>query len=808
MSNYICIHGHFYQPPRENPWLEAIEIQDSAYPYHDWNERITAECYAPNTASRVLDEDGLVADISKNYSHISFNFGPTLLSWMEFAAPAAYDAVLQADRESMERFSGHGSAMAQAYNHLIMPLSNKRDRWTQVLWGIRDFEHRFKRKPEGMWLPETAVDSETLEALAAQDIKFTVLAPRQAWRVRRTGETQWQDATDEKVDPSRPYLCKLKSGREITLFFYDGAISRDIAFNNLLDNGKFLADRLTDAVPDSPDHDPLVHVATDGETYGHHHRFGDMALAAALNELDSNPDVQVTIYGEYLEKHPPEFEAQIAESSSWSCVHGVERWKSDCGCNTGGHGDWNQAWRDPLRQALDWLRDTVNPMYEKAGAELFKDSWKARDEYIGVILDRSDENVAGFLSDQLKVEPDHENSMRAIKLLELQRHLMLIYTSCGWFFDEVSSVEPVQVIEYAGRAVQLTHDLFDTDVEAEFIERLSAAKSNIPENKDAGEIYRRWVQPQKVDLRSVAAHSAMTLLFNGDESIETAFDVEVSDQLRSDIGRVSFVAGMINVKSCITLECGEYRFATLSMGDHNISCGIHDAGDGMEMDAFMAEFAEALQIGDVPGLVRSMDKVFGESQFSLRNLFRDQQRRILNYILQSATEGAEGIYQALYEQQAPVIRFLRQLGNPVPQAFQVAVEYFVNAIIRRELERNDGSVDFPWLQARLEEARMLQVALDGRGLGLLLEKVIHRMLEEFREGPADVTALEQLEAAVDIASNSPLEVDLWDAQTATFQMAHAEYLRAVKYAEEGNEDREQWAELFRSLASNVSVKLP
>ncbi|HKG22327.1 MAG TPA: DUF3536 domain-containing protein, partial [Blastocatellia bacterium] len=363
MSRHICIHGHFYQPPRENPWLEEVELQDSSFPYHDWNQRITAECYAPNAASRILDKSGRLTDIVNNYSKISFNFGPTLLSWMERHAPAVHRTILDADGESRESFSGHGSALAQVYNHVIMPLASPRDKRTQVVWGIRDFEYRFGRKPEGMWLAETAVDIETLETLAQNGIRFTILAPRQAARVRSPGK-RWRDVSGGRVDPKQPYRYNLPSGKSIDLFFYDGPISQDVAFNNLLASGERFAGRLLRAFTGTHGQNQLVHIATDGETYGHHHRHGDMALAYCIRHIESNNLAKVTVYGEYLEKFPPAQEVEILENTSWSCAHGVERWRQNCGCSTGREG-WTQAWRSPLRQALDWLRDGLEAVYER-----------------------------------------------------------------------------------------------------------------------------------------------------------------------------------------------------------------------------------------------------------------------------------------------------------------------------------------------------------------------------------------------------------------------------------------------------------
>ncbi|MFC1929097.1 DUF3536 domain-containing protein, partial [Chloroflexota bacterium] len=484
MERYICIHGHFYQPPRESAWLEYVELQDSAYPYHDWNERITAECYEPNSTSRILDGDGFISQIVSNYARMSFNFGPTLLAWIEKHDPSVYQAIIEADRQSQQNFSGHGSALAQAYNHMIMPLANHRDRYSQVLWGIRDFEHRFGRQLEGMWLPETAVDLETLDILAEMGIRFTILAPHQAKRVRKLATEKWKEVGDASVDPTRAYLVNLPSGRQINIFFYDGPISRAIAFEDMLNSGEAFAERLIDAFSEKRNHPQLINIATDGETYGHHHRFGDMALAFALHHIETNNLAKITNYGEYLEKYPPTHEVEIVEKTSWSCMHGIDRWWSDCGDNSGAHPKWNQAWRTPLRDALDWLRDSMAGQYEGKAKQYLKDPWAARDDYINIILDRSPDNVARFMSQHATRELNEAERITTLKLLELQRHAMLMYTSCGWFFDDLSGIETVQVIQYAGRVVQLAQGLFGNDTEQHFLELLKKAKSNIPEQGD------------------------------------------------------------------------------------------------------------------------------------------------------------------------------------------------------------------------------------------------------------------------------------------------------------------------------------
>src|SRR5215470_17604714 len=460
----ICIHGHFYQPPRENPWLEQVETQDSAAPFHDWNERITSECYAPNGASRVVNKQNEIIRILNNYAHISFNFGPTLLSWLEEYAPRTYRMVLEGDRASQKRFSGHGSAIAQVYNHIIMPLASTRDRITQIRWGIADFLRRFGRQPEGMWLAETAVDTETLELLADHGIRFTILAPGQCARVRplthaNGSEALWTSTDAESLDTRHPYVVRLKSGNEIAVFFYDGARSRAIAFEGILNSGDNFAGRMMSgfSASESPQ---IIHVATDGESYGHHHKHGEMALSYALKLIEKTTDARLTNYGEFLEKFPPAHEAQIIEDTSWSCFHGVGRWRSNCGCNMGSRPDWTQEWRKPLREALDWLRDALIPLTEKAAAPLFDNVWAARNTYINVVLDRSSAATAHFLATHANHELSSEERIIALKLMEMQRHALLMYTSCGWFFDEISGIETVQIIAYAGRVLHLAAEVF------------------------------------------------------------------------------------------------------------------------------------------------------------------------------------------------------------------------------------------------------------------------------------------------------------------------------------------------------------
>lgn len=487
--SHVCIHGHWYQPPRENPFTGVVGNQPSAAPFDNWNERITAECYEPNTRAEILADDGSVRRRINNYEYVSSDWGPTLLEWLARHSPTTYAAILEADRSSMERFAGHGTAMAHTYNHTILPLSNRRDKRTQILWGKADFVHRFGREPEGMWLPETAVDLETLDLLSEAGIAFTILSPYQAASVLAVDE--WVDVAGGTVDTTVPYEVQLMGGRRIAVFFYNGPLSQEIAFNGLLEDGALLAKRLSEAIGEPNREDRLSHVATDGETYGHHHRHGEMALARAIEELEDDPDIELTTYGRFLAEHRPTTMARIIEGTSWSCAHGVERWRSDCGCSTGGHPGWSQAWRRHLRDALDYLRDRLVEDFEQRGSTVLEDPWTARDRYIDVILGQP---VDAFVDGHSRPGLSSDQRRLARDLLEIQHRAMLMYTSCGWFFDDIAGLESVFVLRQAGRVIDLSRKALHVDLEPGFLEILEMARSNL-EGRSGRDVYVESVVP-------------------------------------------------------------------------------------------------------------------------------------------------------------------------------------------------------------------------------------------------------------------------------------------------------------------------
>jgi alpha-amylase/alpha-mannosidase (GH57 family) len=801
MERSICIHAHFYQPPRENPWLEAVERQDSAYPFHDWNERVTSECYAPNSAARILDGIGRIRQIINNYSRISFNFGPTLLSWMKDNAPQTYDGILESERESAERFGGHGSAMAQAYNHIIMPLANDRDKQTQVRWGLRDFESRFGRKPEGMWLPETAVDIASLETLAREGIKFTILAQHQAARVRKLGGRSWKDVSGARIDPSRAYLAKLPSGNRIVLFFYDGPISQAVAFEKLLDSGAVFANRLKNGFSDKRSWPQLMHIATDGETYGHHHKYGDMALAFALDQIDSDSEIHLTNYGQFLENHPPELEVQIIEDTSWSCYHGVERWSSNCGCNTGRAG-WNQEWRGPLRAALDYLRDAAAEMFEEKGSALFKDPWAARDAYIDVVLDRSPESLWLFFEAQSRRQLEHAETVTALNLLEMQRHALLMYTSCGWFFDELSGLETVQVIQYAGRVVQLASEM-GVDLETGFLEKLSHAKSNIPEFGDGAKIYNLWVKPTVVDLCKVGAHFAISTLFDGDHEIpKFCYDITSRDYRQEQVAGSRLGLGRAQITSKITRDCRDVTFAAIHLGDQVLHAGVREATNG-DFTELTGKVLEEFSDGHFPDVLEALDTYFGGMRYSLKSLFKDEQKRIIDMILTNTLQDAEASYHAIYEKHGGLMRFLKELDQPIPEVLRITTAFVLNTDLVRTFSHDP--VDVVRISMLLELVKREGVKIDEAGVGFAAGNSLARLIRRFSNAPGNLELLQRADILAALLEMLPFPVNYWEAQNIYYQLLQNE-LPAV--ARNRDEISMVWIKLFVSLGEKLRVSVP
>ena len=768
-GRYVAIHGHFYQPPRENPWLEAVEVQDSAAPHHDWNERVTAECYAPNTAARRVGQDNRIIDIVNNFEKISFNVGPTLLSWLDRRAPHVYQSILEADRRSAQARGGHGNAIAQVYNHMILPLASRRDKVTQVVWGRKDFQARFGRDPEGMWLPETAVDNASLEVLADAGMKFTILGPHQAWRIRRIGTEAWQEVND-RVDPSQLYLWRGSEGRTLSIFFYDGPISRAIAFENALDRGENLVARLKDGfVVDRPGAQ-LVHCATDGESYGHHKPFGDMALAAAIAQIEADGSAVLTNYGAFLAEQPPAFEVAIRELTSWSCIHGVERWRSDCGCRT--RADWHQRWRAPLRESLDWLRDHVDAFYESRASAFLKSPWEARDAYIDVILDRSRDGLATWLARHRRALLDAAAQVETRRLLEMERNRLLMYTSCGWFFDELSALEPTQILKYAAMALQYLRDLGGEDLEAEFVRRLEAAPTNVALYANGGEVYRALIKPAVVDLHRVVAHYAISGLFEEypDEASIYAWRVTRLDDAGDNYDGSRLRVGRVRVASEITGESRDLQYTVLHFGGHDFSCGIQTHEDPAAYGTIKADLLRRYAQRSMAETVRGLDEHFPEGLFSLTHLFLEQRRRVLASVMQAVLSKHEQTYRRVWEESRKLVRYLRQADAPIPEVLRITAKYVLEEELVTELGRAADSTTLPERAFEIaEEARALGLELDGAAVRPSVRLMVGRSLDALAE---QVTA-ERVATLVTLvlgARRIDLRFGLWHTQNHVFAL--------------------------------------
>jgi len=769
-KRYICLHGHFYQPPRENAWLEEIEIQDTAFPYHDWNERITAECYGPNSVSRMLNSSGRIIDIVNNYTKISFNFGPTLLSWLEAKQPVIYQAILTADKESLIYHKGHGSAIAQVYNHLIMPLANSRDKKTQVLWGLYDFEKRFGRKAEGMWLAETAVDTETLEILAENNISFTILAPRQAKAIRKSGATAWEEVNETTLDTRQHYRCILPSGKSILLFFYDGNLSQQLAFGGLLKDGKAMADALMASFSADSPTPQLVHVATDGETYGHHHRFGEMALTYCLHHIESNGLAEITNYARYAAEMPASHEVQIHENTSWSCYHGVDRWKLNCGCNTGKPGT-QQLWRQPLREALDWLRDQLADEYASQMAVFTEDVWKIRNAYIDIILDRSPANVAAFLKTHIPFELEEKQRVKVLRLLEMMRQCQLMYTSCGWFFDEISGIETLQILQYANRAIQISETESDLKLDESFRNWLSKAPSNEANFGDGAKIYAESITPSRLSLTKVGMHYVVNALFadNPEQLYVKSFAFESDFFERMEAGLYRLAIGRTVIRSKITSSEKEFAFAVIYLGQHHLIGNAADQLSEATFNRLYEELRTAFHEGNLAEVIQLITQHFGASSFSFWQLFKDEQKKVLNVLVKQETEQAETALRNIFDRNYSLMNVLQRVNIHMPMLFRKNLELVINNQLRRIFQEPD--IKAADVKRLTEEVNKWQVSLDKEVISFVATDKLNALFADFACQPDQLAALINLYQIVQHLSELGIEPDLWQLQNKAFQLA-------------------------------------
>lgn len=777
---FLAIHGHFYQPPRENPWLESVELQDSASPYHDWNERINKECYNPNTVSKIVDNRNKILDVVNNYSFLSFNYGPTLLSWMEEHAPLAYERIIKADIESVEEHDGHGNAIAQVYNHMIIPLANEKDKQTQVIWGIKDFETRFGRKPEGMWLAETAVDDDSLRVLVENDIKYTILSPYQALKVKKISDKEWTDVSWGNIDPARAYRYYIKSapGKYIDLFFYDGAISKSVAFDEILKDGNKFIRRLKEGVSDTRDYAQLINIATDGESYGHHTKFGDMALSYVLRVRAKEEGFTIVNYAQYLEKYPPVMEVDIKQQSSWSCFHGVGRWKEDCGCSTGGHPGWNQKWRKPLREALDYLREELINIFEKEGKNYFANPWDVRNNYINVILDRSELTIKHFQKENFNQNLSEEQKVKAMELLEMQRQAMLMYTSCGWFFSEISGIETTQIMKYAARAMQLAKNFSKKDLEKHFLELLSEAKSNFPEFGTGRDIFEKFVKPSIVTIKQMASLWAVSSLYRDFDEEEDIYCYKVKQHSYKKVqkGSAKFIMGHIEIQSKITLQKSNVMFALVQYSGGDFHCTIKEFSDEEEFINAQKELFRVFMLHPLTEIIRALDEYFGKEYFTLKDIFIEERRKILQTMLQGKMQKFAQTYQEMYTEGKSSIYHMQTLGLSIPDEFKISAGYTLSKQFNDLIVNAKGFLDANIIQQAIDinyEVKKIGIEIDKMPTNKIFSQKITQNISRL----AQSLEIQQAEATLELFDNIEkleLNVDITEAQNIYFNRIYHE----------------------------------
>ncbi len=795
---YIAIHGHFYQPPRENPWFEAIETEESAYPFHDWNERIVFECYRPNAYARIVDDKGKILDLINNYSSLSFDFGPTLIRWLELKFPSIYQKIIEADREGIRRF-GHGNAMAQAYNHIIMPLANEKDKETEVLWGIADFEKRFHRRPDAMWLPETAVTYPTLQVMVKYGMQYLILSPFQALRVRPLGGKKWIDVSQGRIDPTQPYRCFVKdpSGKKLSdqfidIFFYDGMISKEVAFGDLLRDGNAFCDRFIQAYQATKRRPQLLHIATDGETYGHHKKFGEMALAYALKEGISSRGVEIINYGAFLKRFPPIYEVEIdegqkGEGTSWSCVHGVDRWKEDCGCSTGGRAGWNQKWRKPLREALDLLRDELSIIFKREGGEIFKDVWEARNGYIDVILDRSLMSLNRFF-DRYGVEGlDQEKRIKGLKLLEMQRHALLMYTSCGWFFADLAGLETVQILLYAARAIQLAEELTGQEIEKRFIQHLSEAKSNLSEMGDGNQVYQKLVKPRSITLDRLVNHYAISSLFDdgGKEKKIFSYRMERMNYERIEKDNSLLVLGKARVTSEIIPEPKEFLFGLLSSVKDIFRTWVLECKDVFEFEALIKRGLESLGKGEEE-TAKVLTSLLGNRIFTIRDILKEESQAIFQKLIQEELNEHRRVYAELFDKTKQTAEALARESLEIPYEIRVAAEVtlsgrllykvenlkrdFKGTMERGEIDKIIGVARRHNYHLKMEEPALILSGLLKERMEILQETMARYQLDSPEEDKLKAEKVEELIRLLVLAERWGFKLQKEEAQNLMYEM--------------------------------------
>lgn len=767
-ENLFIFHGHFYQPPRENPWTGLVSREQSAAPSHDWNQRIDQECYRPNAYGRILDEAQFVAEIVNNYEFISFNLGPTLAYWLEQHDPLTLARMVAADQKSALANGGHGNALAQAYNHMILPLADKQDRRTQIHWGLAAFQAQFQREAEAMWLPETAANHEVLDELIEQGMRFVILAPQQAARIRGPKQEKWQDVSGGKIDGSRPYFYRHRdgSGRRLAVFFYDGELAHEVAFEDALNESERLVQQVL-AAQKRANAGPLVHLATDGETAGHHHAWGDRVLSHALTRALPEKGLKVSNYGHALDLYPPSWEVELdlgpkGEGSSWSCAHGVGRWIRDCGCKVSPKEGWKQSWRTGLRRAMDMLRDASRPYFEEEAGKLLHDPWSARDDYIRVLLNPGYESCHAFLREHGRGDLPKEKRVRALSLLEMQHQLMLQYTSCGWFFDDISGIESRQVLRYAARAIDLWTEMGGAPPAAAFLDHLTRAKSNVEGVGNGTDLFREIVTSDTVDPRQILVH-ALLRSKEADDANGGAGEWKwrVRSRERQEKDGCTLHTGRVSVRLRQTQRSFHGAIAVLERGDLDLRA--HVCLDMSEEDFNAAgrrlgsAFNDGIEI-DV------LDEEFNDLKYDSESLLSSGGRELLAPLITRSYESFQSSLSRLHHDHQHLLAGVERLGLDEPKLLgglaRIALEAALNEALLRALADQNGEA-LKELKKSAELARGCGMEIDWSVSRAKVESTVVTLLAE--------SELPKIEKILAWAEELGIPLHLYRAQEQFFE---------------------------------------
>ncbi len=808
-NKYICIHGHFYQPPRENPWLNEIETEISAQPFKNWNVRITRECYGPNAYARILNDKGLIIKLVNNYEKISFNFGPTLISWIEKNYPKLYHKILEADKISQEYNNGHGNAIAQIYNHIIMPLATREEKEIEIIWGIKDFIHRFNRNPEGLWLSETAVDLETIEILIQNNIKFIILSPTQVKKVRKIGTEKWEEVNEFSINSNRPYELKLPNGKKIAIFFYEREISSKIAFDSILNDGNTFINEIFSKFEEKNKEPQLVNIASDGETYGHHKKFAEMALAYALDQIEMKNSARIINYGYFLELFPPRFEVEIKENTAWSCAHGVERWRSNCGCRF--NNELNQKWRTPLRDAMNWLKSKVDDFFNTELPKYLKDIDQVKRDYIEVILNQYKNRRIEFIKKFQLRELTESEQISVSRILEMYKNSLLMFTSCGWYFDDISGLESIQIMKYAGRILQL-FERFHINYSEDYLKIIEVAESNFKSKGNGRSIFNQ-VLKNIIGFRKVVANYAISksIFSVPDKNDFYIYHIENIEAEIYELGSAKLLVGYLKIFFDYTGRNQTIMYVSLSFGKEFLA-SAKKLESKEEYFAFKENISQKFKKMGLSEIIQFIDKNFEGELFGLEDLFSKEQEEILDYLIDSQFIPLEEEFNKFYEDNLKFMTYLANIGAKIPKKFLIVLNFILNQKMKEKLsEHYFQTHDLKPLVSILDKAKFWGLKLDTAMIIEEISKDISDLIDHIKvcdlDDPKCWNYLIRTNNLLQIAIHYKLSINNWKFQNNFIEIieSNIELLKKILEIEKSGLDP-QFIQIKKML-SEIGLKL-